>query len=62
MINKQIDLFTKDINITEDSSTLHITYEDKRVEMSIEEIFDAERFDSFIGVTYSITPEFMNEY
>lgn len=30
--------------------------------MKIEEIFDADTYDEFIGVTYSMTPSFMNTY
>lgn len=43
-------------------STLHSSYNDERVELNVEEIFDTDRYDEFIGITYSISPSFMNHY
>lgn len=43
-------------------STLHIVQDNIKTEKSIEEIFDTKRFDTFTGVTFSVSPNFMNRY
>ena len=43
--------------------TLHIVHNGiVKEEMSIEEIFDSEKYDHFTGVTFSVSPNFMNKY
>lgn len=43
--------------------TLHIVHNGiVREEMAIEEIFDSEKYDHFTGVTFSVSPNFMNKY
>lgn len=42
--------------------TLHILHNEQAVDMSIAEIFDTNRFDTFQGVTFSVSPKFMNTY
>ncbi len=62
MSTEQMGMFTGNYSSKDKISTIHIVYENKRVNMSIEEIFDSRKYDIFTGVTYSITPEFMNKY
>lgn len=62
MISKQIDLFNDSIEKDFDKSSLFTICNNKKVELSIEEIFDYNKYSKFIGVTYSISPEFINEY
>lgn len=42
--------------------TIHILKDGKEVDLAIEEIFDKDTYDHFIGVTYSISPAFVNKY
>ena len=43
--------------------TLHIVHNGiVKEEMAIEEIFDSEKYDHFTGVTFSVSPNFMNKY
>lgn len=43
--------------------TLHIVHNGiVKEEMAIEEIFDSEKYDYFTGVTFSVSPNFMNKY
>lgn len=42
--------------------TLHITKDNEQVDLSIDELFDQESYDTFTGVTFSISPSFMNQY
>lgn len=42
--------------------SLHICKNNKRVDMSIEEIFDHNKYDSIWAVTYSISTTFLNKY
>lgn len=42
--------------------TLHITKDNQAVDMSIEELFDSTQYDTLTGVTFSISPTFMNQY
>lgn len=51
-----------EVVIKNEKSTLFITYQDQRVHMDIKEIFNPERYDEMIGVTYSISPAFLNTY
>ncbi|RXI79538.1 hypothetical protein [Levilactobacillus suantsaii] len=39
-----------------------ILYNGKQVDWSIKKILDTDEFDSFIGVTYSASPKFINHY
>lgn len=43
-------------------NTLHIIKDKEVVDLSIEEIFDSTNYDSFIGITYSVTASFINKY
>jgi hypothetical protein len=42
--------------------TLHVILDDKVVEVPLEKIFDTQKFDTFLGSTFSVTPSFMNRY
>lgn len=43
--------------------TVHIVHNGiVKEEMAIEEIFDSEKYDHFTGVTFSVSPNFMNKY
>ncbi len=43
--------------------TLHIVHDGKvREDMSIEEIFDSDKYNQFTGVTFSVSPNFINQY
>lgn len=43
--------------------TLHIVHDGQvKEEMAIEEIFDSEKYNHFTGVTFSVSPNFMNKY
>lgn len=53
-----LDDFRNDYKI----NTIHILKDGKEVDFAIEDIFDKEKFDHFIGVTYSISPGFVNKY
>lgn len=44
------------------SHTLHIIKDNDVVDLTIEEIFDSDNYDSFIGITYSVTASFINKY
>lgn len=55
------DSESEDIKITTDS-TLHITHNGNVVNLGISEIFDYNKYNHFIGVTFSISPTFMNDY
>lgn len=48
--------------IEEKRESLHICKNNKRVDMSIEEIFDHDKYDSIWAVTYSISTTFLNKY
>ena len=43
-------------------STLHVIHNHEVADLSIQEIFDSELFDTFTGVTYSVSPSFINRY
>ncbi|MDD6919168.1 phospholipase D family protein, partial [Anaerococcus sp.] len=59
-MEKQISLA---IDLTENKrESLHICKDNKKVDMSIEEIFDHEKYDSILAVTYSISTTFLNKY
>lgn len=59
---------TKNLSFLDDSDddskifTIHILKDGKEVDLAIEEIFDKDTYDHFIGVTYSISPAFVNKY
>lgn len=53
-----LDDFSNDYRI----NTIHILKDGKEADFAIEDIFDKEKFDYFIGVTYSISPGFVNKY
>ncbi len=42
--------------------SLHICKDNKKVDMTIEEIFNHEKYDSILAVTYSISTTFLNKY
>lgn len=42
--------------------TLHIVKGNQVVDVSIKEIFDSQAYDTFNGVTFSVSPQFMNTY
>lgn len=42
--------------------TTNILYENKPVEWSISQVFDQQKYDELIGVTYSVSPKFVNQY
>lgn len=42
--------------------TLHIVKENQVMDLSIEEIFDAHVYDTFKGITFSVSPQFINIY
>lgn len=42
--------------------SLHICKDNKKVGMTIEEIFDHEKYDAILAVTYSISTSFLNKY
>lgn len=46
----------------DDLKTLHIIKDGTTVDMSLKDIFDTEKYDSFVGITYSISAKFVNEY
>ncbi len=54
--------FFDEINDSTRINTIHILKDGKEKELTIEEIFDKDRYSDFIGVTYSISPSFVNEY
>ena len=56
------DSETQDIINTTKNNTLHITHNGKVVDLSIEEIFSSDKYNQFIGVTFSISSSFMNDY
>lgn len=43
-------------------SSIFIVKNGVKTDLSIEEIFDSEQFDEFVGVTYSASPGFINKY
>lgn len=53
-----LDNFSNDADI----KTIHMVKDGVEVDLSIEEIFDNKKYNHFIGVTYSISPNFVNEY
>lgn len=46
----------------DDLKTLHIIKDGETIDMSLSDIFDTKKYDSFIGITYSISAKFVNEY
>lgn len=54
--------FLDDVSDDFKISTLHILKDGEEVDLAIEEIFDKDTFDHLIGVTYSISPSFVNKY
>lgn len=51
------------IDLIEDKKeSLHICKDNKKVSMTIEEIFDHKKYDSILAVTYSISTTFLNKY
>lgn len=42
--------------------TLHIVKDGEEEDLSIDKIFDKEKYQYFIGVTYSVSPVFVNTY
>lgn len=43
-------------------NTIHIVKDGKEEKLRIEEIFDKDKYDYFIGVTYSVSSSFVNNY
>lgn len=43
-------------------NTIHIVKDGKEAKLRIEEIFDKDKYDYFIGVTYSVSSSFVNNY
>ncbi|WP_300409150.1 restriction endonuclease PLD domain-containing protein [Lagierella sp.] len=58
---ENLNLFNE-INENNKVDTVHIIKDEKEADLTIEEIFNKDKFDHFIGVTYSISPNFVNEY
>lgn len=52
------NLFDESKNI----KTLHIIEDNSECNMSISDIFDFKKYNNFIGVTYSISSKFVNDY
>lgn len=44
------------------TNTLHTVVNNQVTQVSITEIFDAQRYDTFTGVTFSASPSFINRY
>ncbi|MDF7638295.1 phospholipase D family protein [Lactobacillus sp. ESL0791] len=42
--------------------TTNVLYENQPVTWSIRQIFDKEKYDTLVGVTYSVSPKFVNQY
>ena len=42
--------------------TLHIVKDGEEDDLSIDKIFNKEKYQYFIGVTYSVSPVFVNRY
>lgn len=42
--------------------TTNILYENEPINWTIEQIFDQQKFDELLGITYSVSPKFVNQY
>lgn len=49
-------------DLKKEIESLHICYENQKKEMTIEEIFDKDKYDELLAVTYSVSPLFLNNY
>lgn len=45
-----------------DVTKTNIILNEKKESLSIEEVFDANKYQHFLGVTYSVSPQFLNKY
>lgn len=61
-MDNQMSLLEEIHPASDNKSTLHICLNDKKRELTIEEIFDVGAYSRFVGVTFSISPSFMNKY
>lgn len=52
----------QDVKNPTKTNTLHITQNGRVVDLSINQIFDCQKYNQFIGITFSISPTFMNDY
>ncbi len=44
------------------TNRINIIHNHKAAQMSIKDIFDAEKYPQLIGVTGQVSPEFLNKY
>lgn len=61
MNNKNLSFFDE-IDKGKKINTIHILRDGREEDLSIEKIFDKEKYSHFIGVTYSISPKFVNNF
>lgn len=61
MDNQQLSIMTQD-KVEEKHTTLHIIYNNECVDWGIRDIFDTNKYNKFIGITYSVDPNFVNKY
>lgn len=59
--NKNLSFFDE-IDEKKKINTIHILKDGEEEDLSIEKIFDKEKFTHFIGVTYSISSKFVNDF
>lgn len=59
--NKNLSFFDG-IDEKKKINTIHILKDGEEEDLSIEKIFDKEKFTHFIGVTYSISSKFVNDF
>lgn len=62
MKNKQETLFNSNPHHAIKYDPLYIIQDGQRVHLNASQIFDANKYDQFIGVTYSTSSEFINKY
>ena len=55
-MDNQMSLLEEIHPASDNKSTLHICLNDKKRELTIEEIFDVGAYSRFVGVTFSISP------
>ncbi|MCI5642491.1 MAG: NgoFVII family restriction endonuclease [Peptoniphilus sp.] len=61
MENNNLSFFDNDSGLKE-INTIHILKDGKEEDLSIEKIFDKEKYKHFLGITYSISSKFVNEF
>ena len=59
--NKNLSFFDE-IDEEKKINTIHILKDGVEEDLPIEKIFDKEKYSHFIGVTYSISPKFVNKF